>query len=164
MKIIKIDNTQNILNEDYALGQGFNSNGFNNSGFSYAIMPLQFNLCQRGNDGQPTAKNKAFKHFVGDTVTGLSPYDNKKHKGIIKYLYYETGEETAPKLVYIHDFTENVILPITGDSVKRVPVPRPQMNRQMNYLLNNPVYVGRNLTNYAPSIKEQYDFNAKLKS
>lgn len=164
MKIIKIHNNQNILNEEYGICQGFSSNGFNNKGFSYQIMPLQFNLCQKGNDPVPKLKNKAFKHFVGDIVKGISPYDDKMHKGYVKYIYYKTGEK-FPYYVYIQDMENQTIIPLDAKTVKKVVNHIIGQNIHIDYLLNHGNEIDRDFQNFSPisplaeSKKEKFDFN-----
>jgi len=97
-RIIKV-NKDNILNEEFAMSFGY-GNGAVVNGFSYNIVPLSTNLSQKGNDPEPDMKNKAYKYFVGDVVKGLCAYDNKIHKGTIKYVHYEEGK-TYPTYTYI---------------------------------------------------------------
>jgi len=109
-----------MLNENWAATAGFSSNwDYNCSGFSYEIKPLSFNLCQKGNDPAPEDKNKSFKYFIGDHVTGYCPYDGKKHEGMIKYVYWQPGGDgTMPKLVYVQDFDNEDTIPLDATSVK----------------------------------------------
>lgn len=160
MKIIKV-NREHTLNED-GLSAGYNmQGGYNTSGFSYSILPLQFNLGQKGNDMQPSIENKSFKFFVGEMVKGFSPYDNKKHQGIIKYLYYTVEDQETPKLVYVHDMDINNIIPLTPDSLKHITAPFPNSNVGNNYLGSGASHVGYDLENYTQPIKESktIDFN-----
>lgn len=117
--IIKVT-PEHILNENWAATAGFStSQDFNNPGFSYEIKPLSFTLSQKGNDPEMENRNKAFKHFVGDTVKGYCPYDKKKHKGMIKYLYWVPGGDgTKPKYVYIQDFETEDTIPLEADSIQ----------------------------------------------
>ena len=65
---------------------GYVSHSFDDiSGFSYNILPLQFNLQQKGNT-KPNDKG-VFKYYVGDYVTGICEYDDNQHNGIIKHLF-----------------------------------------------------------------------------
>lgn len=121
VKIIKV-NPQNILpiNEEWAATAGFSTSpDYGNPAFSYEIKPLSFTLCQKGNDPEMENKNKSFKFFVGDHVSGYCPYDGKKHEGMIKYFYWVPGSDgTMPKFVYIQDFSNEDTIPLEADSIK----------------------------------------------
>lgn len=124
-KIIKVDK-KHFLNEDIGLAAGITAGTAGtelyNGGFSYEIVPLSTNLSQRGSEPEAETNNKSYKIFIGDAVKGFCPYDNKKHKGMVKYLYYRNAsdENTIPKFVYIQDFADETIIPLTGDSVKLI--------------------------------------------
>ena len=122
IKIIKV-NPQNILpiNEAWAATAGFSTSpDYGNPAFSYEIKPLSFTLCQKGNDPEMLNKNKSFKFFVGDHVSGYCPYDGKKHEGMIKYFYWVPGSDgTMPKFVYIQDFSNEDTIPLEADSIKQ---------------------------------------------
>ena len=122
IKIIKV-NPQNILpiNETWAATAGFSTSpDYGNPAFSYEIKPLSFTLCQKGNDPEMLNKNKSFKFFVGDHVSGYCPYDGKKHEGMIKYFYWVPGSDgTMPKFVYIQDFSNEDTIPLEADSIKQ---------------------------------------------
>ena len=122
IKIIKV-NPQNILpiNEAWAATAGFSTSpDYGNPAFSYEIKPLSFTLCQKGNDPEMLNKNKSFKLFVGDHVSGYCPYDGKKHEGMIKYFYWVPGSDgTMPKFVYIQDFSNEDTIPLEADSIKQ---------------------------------------------
>ena len=121
-KIIKV-NPQNILpiNEAWAATAGFSTSpDYGNPAFSYEIKPLSFTLCQKGNDPEMLNKNKSFKFFVGDHVSGYCPYDGKKHEGMIKYFYWVPGSDgTMPKFVYIQDFSNEDTIPLEAESIKQ---------------------------------------------
>ena len=122
IKIIKV-NPQNILpiNEAWAATAGFSTSpDYGNPAFSYEIKPLSFTLCQKGNDPEMLNKNKSFKFFIGDHVSGYCPYDGKKHEGMIKYFYWVPGSDgTMPKFVYIQDFSNEDTIPLEADSIKQ---------------------------------------------
>lgn len=128
MKIYKIPEDQKLfvnivskLNEEFEPTCGYSSGQGINPGFSYEIKPLSFTLCQKGNDPIMNNRNNAYKHFPGDMVSGYCPYDQKKHRGMIKYLYYTPdGDGTKPELVYIQDFETEDTLPLEANSVKSV--------------------------------------------
>lgn len=164
-KIIKVNPNQimNPLNEDWAATAGFSSSqDFNCSGFSYEIKPLSFTLSQKGNDPVPEDKNKSFKHFVGDYVTGYCPYDGKKHEGMIKYLYWAPeSDESVPKLVYVQDFETEDTIPLEGSSIKQS-----LMRYTPNDLSQKDYFRSRDMEtvhDYAasemPNVFESFDFN-----
>lgn len=96
---------------------GYVSHQFDDiSGFSYNILPLQFNLQQKGNT-KPNDKG-VFKYYVGDFVTGICEYDDNQHNGIIKHLYYDP-ETAKVKLVYIQDMETQQIVPLKANTVKK---------------------------------------------
>jgi hypothetical protein len=57
-------------------------------------------LQQVGNT-KPNDKG-VFKYYPGDYILGTCAYDDKEHKGIIKYLYNDP-ETNKVTLVYIQD-------------------------------------------------------------
>lgn len=82
--------------------RNYNINGSTrNNGFLYKIMPLSFNLQQRGNDFKVKKYNKC-KFNIGDNVRGLCLEDKKEHSGRITNILYSTNTE-VPYLVYIID-------------------------------------------------------------
>jgi len=126
MPILRIGKDRNVLNEEYAgLSAGYNNITYNTPGFSYSIMPLQFNLCQRGNDNAPKMNNKAYKHFVGELVRGISPYDEKEHKGVIVELYYTVEDNEKPSYCYITDMEDSQRILLYADTVRKCMTPRP---------------------------------------
>lgn len=79
--------------------RNYNINGTN--GFLYKIMPLSFNLQQRGNDCKTKKYNKC-KFNIGDNVRGTCLEDKKEHTGRITNILFSTNTE-VPYLVYIID-------------------------------------------------------------
>ena len=168
-KIIKV-NPQNILpiNEDWAATAGFSSTqDYNCSGFSYEIKPLSFSLCQKGNDPGPEDKNKSFKHFVGDYVTGYCPYDGKKHGGMIKYIYWTPGsDEQVPKLVYVQDFETEDTIPLDGSSIKQSLMRyTPNDLSQKDYFRSRDMEIAHDYAaSRMPNVFEDFDFNSNEKT
>lgn len=169
-KIIKVTPYQimNPLNEDWAATAGFSSSqDFNCSGFSYEIKPLAFNLCQKGNDPMPEDKNKSFKHFVGDYVSGYCPYDGKKHEGMIKYLYWIPGsDEQIPKLVYVQDFETEDTIPLEGSSIKQTLMKyTPNELAQKDYFRSRDTEIAHDFAYSGVSrTYEEFDFNSNEKT
>lgn len=162
MKIIKVDHNHNILNED-GMSAGFTAYGYNSPGFSYSILPLQFNLSQKDNDPKPAENNKSFKYFPGDMVKGYCPYDKKTHKGIIKYLYFTVEDNDNPQFVYIQDMDNNDTLPLTPDSVKKLVPPTPTSNVGINYLGWGSSHVGYDMQGGVTTpIKESSKFSSLM--
>lgn len=94
-----------------------NNNIHNNQGFSYGVRPLSNNLA-KGNDDKCKLNNNTFKFFVGEMVSGISLYDNRKHTGIITYIYWETTNGKLPSIVYIMDLDSNKPLPLDPSTLK----------------------------------------------
>lgn len=157
--IIKVDKSHILNEEGFAIGPI----GYNNAGFSYAVKPLSTNLSQQGNDNSPKAKNKSFKIFKGDNVKGYCPYDKKIHKGLVKYLYYiPNSDETKPLYVYIQDFENNTIIPITADSASKCKYnyPQPQVKSFVN---KHGSEIDYDLQKYSPvEENKKFDFNKSL--
>lgn len=164
-KIIKVNPNQimNPLNEDWAATAGFSSSqDFNCSGFSYEIKPLSFTLSQKGNDPGPEDKNKSFKYFVGDFVTGYCPYDGKKHEGMIKYLYWAPeGDGTKPVLVYVQDFKNEDTIPLEASTVKQTLTRyTPNELAQKDYFRSRDMEIAHDYAfSSAPRTYEAFDFN-----
>lgn len=99
------DNKMQPVNENgYPINPSYPSYGSNNYdwGFEYKICPLSFNLSQKGNDKKLKKLNDRIfskKIYVGNTVTGISPKDNKKHKG--KIVNFTFTDMTGTKLKYV---------------------------------------------------------------
>lgn len=167
-KIIKVKPFNNMLNEEWGATAGFStSQDFNNPGFSYEIKPLSFTLCQKGNEPEMENKNKSFKHFVGDHVSGYCPYDGKKHEGMIKYFYWVPGSDgTMPKFVYVQDFATEDTIPLEAESIKST------LTRYTSNDLAQKDYFRARDTELAhdyaaaesPKIYEQFDFNSNEKT
>lgn len=105
------------LNEYMTAGYSASETIPDSPGFSYKIMPLTTSL-----EGPKRGTNHPHGHFtfyLGQTVSGYSPYDNKKHSGIIKRIYNDdkTGK---PVLVYIMDLKINSILPVMVEGLKHL--------------------------------------------
>lgn len=167
-KIIKVQPCNNMLNEDWAATAGFSSSqDFNCSGFSYEIKPLSFTLNQKGNDPGPEDKNKAFKHFVGDYVSGYCPYDGKKHSGMIKYMYWKPGSDgTLPALVYVQDFDNEDTIPLEGSSIKTsLTRYTPNDLAQKDYFRSRDMEIAHDYAfSGAPRTYESFDFNSNEKT
>lgn len=118
--------------EDFSAG--YVSSQFDDAaGFSYSILPLSFNLQQKGNSKLNT--KGIYKYYVGDFVSGICINDNKQHNGIIKYLHYKPGT-TKVQYTYILDNKTSQIIPLKADSVKKIKNDIIS-NRSLNYMLNN---------------------------
>lgn len=167
-KIIKVQPQNNMLNENWAATAGFSTmNDYNVSGFSYEIKPLSFTLCQAGNDPRPDNNNKSFKHFIGDHVTGYSPYDNKKHEGMIKYIYWGPNSDgTMPMYVYIQDFANEDTIPLDAKSIKQT-LTRYTSNdlAQKDYFRARDTEIAHDFASTeSPKIYEKFDFNENGKT
>ena len=164
-KIIKVQPENIMLNENWAATAGFSTmNDYNVSGFSYEIKPLSFTLCQAGNDPGPENRNKSFKHFVGDHVTGYSPYDNKKHQGMIKYIYWKSeGNNSEPGLVYVQDFDNEDTIPLDPKTIKQTLTKyTPNDLAQKDYFRSRDMEIERDYAaSQTPKVYEQFDFNIK---
>ena len=89
--------------------RNYNNIGTRNNGFEYRIMPLSFNLQQRGNS--KIKYEKRVKFNVSDRVTGICYYDKKEHSGQILNIVY--NEETnKPITAYILDNENKFVLPL----------------------------------------------------
>lgn len=85
--------------------------------FQYSVLPLQHNLDQRGGD----QRMKENYYLVGDIVEGISPYDDKKHKGRIQRIV--KNEDGNPSLIYVLT-EESELLPLKFESIKRINKPK----------------------------------------
>lgn len=120
---------------------GFVSHSFDGTnGFSYTILPLAFNLQQKGNT-TPNDKG-VFKYYVGDYVEGECEYDNKDHQGIIKYLYNDPNTNKV-KLVYVQDMKNQHIVPLKASTVKKISW-KAEKPKIMNYFFKNQTDIVRN--------------------
>lgn len=91
--------------------RNYNNVGTHNNGFEYKIMPLSFNLQQKGNDNLENNLNDRFSYNFGDLVQGVCVYDKAEHKGtIINILYNE--KTNKPKIAYILDAYSSQVLPL----------------------------------------------------
>ena len=115
-RYVKLTKVISELNELMSAGYT-TSEAPEKTGFSYAIKPLSFNLQQKGK-GIPNTQNY-FKFYVGNKVSGISPYNDKEYTGIIKHIYY--NEDTnKPELVYIQDLKSNSVIPLQIKDLKHV--------------------------------------------
>lgn len=143
---IRLNNKQNNnINEGFSAG--YISQYDDAAGFSYNIMPLSFNLQQKGNS-TPNDKG-VFKYYVGDHVQGICKYNDKQYKGIIKHILYNNDKVT---LVYIIDDKTSNILPLDANSIRHCTY-KVQDKHQMNYFYKN-----QNLLHQI-SVNETFDFN-----
>lgn len=97
--------------------RNYNINGSTrNNGFLYKIMPLSFNLQQRGNDIKIKKYNKC-KFNIGDNVKGLCIDDQKYHSGRITNILFSSTTQ-VPYLVYIIDNKTRSKLTLNYNSLK----------------------------------------------
>lgn len=113
MRIIKLQ--PDTLNEEFSsmFGMANDNNGY--AGFSFELKPLSFNLEQKS---RPLKQMNDYKIHVGQHVKGTCLYDNKTHKGLVKYLYWDGSDSKEPKAVYILDMDINAIVPLKPNTVK----------------------------------------------
>lgn len=91
--------------------RNYNNVGTYNNGFEYKLMPLSFNLQQKGNDSLHPDLNGRFSYNHGDLVAGTCVYDKKEHYGtIINILYNE--KTNKPVIAYILDADSSLVLPL----------------------------------------------------
>ena len=91
--------------------RNYNNVGTYNNGFEYKIMPLSFNLQQKGNDNLPNELNNRFSFNYGDLVTGTCIYDQEEHQGTIINILYDE-KTNKPRIAYILDSYSSMVLPI----------------------------------------------------
>ena len=97
--------------------RNYNINGSTrNNGFLYKIMPLSFNLQQRGNDVKTKKYNKC-KFNIGDNVKGLCIDDQKYHTGRITNILFSSTTQ-VPYLVYVIDNKTRNKLTLNYNSLK----------------------------------------------
>lgn len=104
------------MNEYMSSGYTADSTIPDSPGFSYKIMSLTHTLESPGKGTEHPHDH--FPFYPGQKVSGYSPYDGKKHTGIIKHIYND--EDGNPILVYIMDLEINSILPVMADELKKV--------------------------------------------
>lgn len=90
------------------------------AGFVYQVMPLSFDLLTP-NEGRKIPEEAMHelgtKFFKGDLVKGISPYDNKEHKGIIQRFLIHKGKTLG---AYILDYETGKVIPIDLQNAKKV--------------------------------------------
>lgn len=91
--------------------RNYNNVGSYNNGFEYKMMPLSFNLQQKGNDNLPNDLNSRFSFNYGDLVQGTCIYDKEEHKGTIINILYDE-KTNKPRIAYILDAYSKLVLPI----------------------------------------------------
>lgn len=96
--------------------RNYNNVGTRNNGFQYRILPLSFNLQQKGNDIKNMHIQKRDLYNIGDIVDGICLYDNKTHKGTILNIIYDE-KTNNPISVYIMDKKTKQILPLKYNSL-----------------------------------------------
>ena len=98
--------------------RNYNNVGTRNNGFLYKLMPLSFNLQQRGNDKHNLSLSNKDKFFIGDIVSGICLYDYKTHIGNITQIIYD--EKTSnPISVYILDKDTKLNLPLNYSTLEK---------------------------------------------
>ena len=90
--------------------RNYNNVGTRNNGFQYRIVPLSFNLQQKGNDKLYTKTEREIYH-IGDIVEGQCIYDKKYHIGQIVSILYDE-KTNKPIMVYILDKDKRFYLPL----------------------------------------------------
>ena len=100
--------------------RNYNNVGTRNNGFQYKLMPLSFNLQQKGNDKTFLTKDNRDKFIIGDRVSGLCLYDNKEHKGHITNIIYDE-KTNKPISVYILDAETKFYIPLSYQSLSTEP-------------------------------------------
>ena len=96
--------------------RNYNNVGTRNNGFQYRILPLSFNLQQKGNDKKNMHIQKRDLYNIGDIVDGICLYDNKIHKGTILNIIYDE-KTNNPISVYIMDKKTKQVLPLKYNSL-----------------------------------------------
>lgn len=96
--------------------RNYNNVGTRNNGFQYRILPLSFNLQQKGNDIKNMHIQNRDLYNIGDIVDGICLYDNKIHKGIILNIIYDE-KTNNPISVYIMDKKTKHVLPLKYNSL-----------------------------------------------
>ncbi len=96
--------------------RNYNNVGTRNNGFQYRILPLSFNLQQKGNDIKNMHIQNRDLYNIGDIVDGICLYDNKIHKGTILNIIYDE-KTNNPISVYIMDKKTKQVLPLKYNSL-----------------------------------------------
>ena len=96
--------------------RNYNNVGTRNNGFQYRIVPLSFNLQQKGNDIHNLHTDKRNLYNIGDIVQGICIYDKKEHIGQILNIIYDE-KTNKPIVVYIMDSETKFNLPLYYNSL-----------------------------------------------
>ena len=96
--------------------RNYNNVGTRNNGFQYRILPLSFNLQQKGDDKNNMHIQERDLYNIGDIVDGICLYDNKIHKGTILNIIYDE-KTNNPISVYIMDKKTKQVLPLKYNSL-----------------------------------------------
>lgn len=97
--------------------RNYNNVGTRNNGFQYRIMPLSFNLQQKGNSLIHKTDNGVYK--IGDTISGKCLYDKKVHIGKVVNIIFDINTN-KPLSFYIMDSKTRQLLPIKADTAKYI--------------------------------------------
>ena len=98
--------------------RNYNNTGTRNNGFQYKLMPLSFNLQQKGNSKVYASTDERNKFNIGDIVTGLCLYDSKQHIGYITQIIYDE-KTNKPLSVYIMDYETKFNLPLNYSTLEK---------------------------------------------
>ena len=118
--MIKIRKPRKKLNEWY--GAGFSDSNIlgSSAGKSgqpyceYRILPLSFNLQQKGNSSKEDFRDWPIN--IGQYVYGKCVYDKKEHHGRILNFYYEEGKNDLIKYIFILDQNREIV-PLMPETV-----------------------------------------------
>ena len=97
--------------------RNYNNTGTRNNGFQYKLMPLSFNLQQKGNSKSYISTDERNKFNIGDIVTGICLYDSKEHTGYITQIIYDE-KTNKPLSVYIMDYETKFNLPLNYSTLE----------------------------------------------
>ena len=98
--------------------RNYNNVGTRNNGFEYRLMPLSFNLQQKGNTKSLANVKHRVEYNNGDCVTGVCLYDKKLHTGYILNVLYDE-QTNKPTTVYILDSENKFVLPLSYKSLEK---------------------------------------------
>lgn len=98
--------------------RNYNNVGTRNNGFEYRLMPLSFNLQQKGNTKSNLNIKSRVKFNVSDYVSGICYYDKKEHSGEILNIIYDE-KTNKPISVYILDDENKFVLPLKYSTLKK---------------------------------------------
>ena len=99
--------------------RNYNNIGTRNNGFQYKLMPLSFNLQQKGNSHISLYTDIRHEFNIGDIVQGLCLYDQKEHIGYITQIIYDE-KTNNPISVYIIDYKTKFNLPLNYSTLEKV--------------------------------------------